>query len=116
MRRGSTMALTRRELLAACAATLPSLATRSVQASAGGDRPPLGVVIHSYGLRSAASSGRDGAERFDDALVFLEYCHTLGARGVQVGIGVRDEAACERLRARASACAMDLEGSVRLPR
>ena len=49
-------------------------------------------------------------------LVFLDYCHTLGARGVQVGIGARDDAACERLRTRAAAHAMDLEGIVRLPR
>jgi sugar phosphate isomerase/epimerase len=107
------MALTRRELLAACAATLPSLASRGAPV---GDRQPLGVVIHSYGLRVAASAGREGSERFDDALVFLEHCHTLGARGVQVGLGARDEAACERLRARAASCGMDLEGSIRLPR
>ena len=35
---------------------------------------------------------------------------------MQVGIGARDDAACERLRARAAAHAMDLEGIVRLPR
>jgi sugar phosphate isomerase/epimerase len=74
------------------------------------------VVIHSYTQRVAATRAENGPERFDDALVFLEYCHTLGARGVQVGIGPRDEAACEGLRARAAAHAMDLEGIVRLPR
>src|SRR6202043_770850 len=74
------------------------------------------VVIHSYTQRVAAARAGSGPERFDDALVFLDYCHTLGARGVQVGIGARDDAACERLRLRAAAHAMDLEGIVRLPR
>jgi sugar phosphate isomerase/epimerase len=76
------------------------------------------VVIHSYTIRAATAQAArgTGAERFDDAPVFLEYCHTLGARSVQVAIGVRDEAACKRLRARAAALAMDLEGISRLPR
>jgi sugar phosphate isomerase/epimerase len=114
------MALTRREFLAACAAAVPSLGSPTARA----DQPtqphpqPLGVVIHSYTIRAAASQARGdvGGDRFDDAPVFLDYCHALGARGVQVGIGVRDEAACERLRVRAASYAMDLEGSVRLPR
>lgn len=136
------MTLTRRELMAACAATLPSLAARTSPAVAdepgdkdkdqdqdgvktkatGGARStrPMGVVIHSYqqrvAARAAPGEGGGGPGRFDDPLVFLDYCQTLGASGVQVGIGVRDDDACERLRARASAHAMDLEGIVRLPR
>jgi sugar phosphate isomerase/epimerase len=76
------------------------------------------VVIHSYTIRAAVKqeAGGGSGQRFDDAPVFLEYCHTLGARGVQVGIGIRDEAACEQLRAQAAALAMDLEGIARLPR
>jgi sugar phosphate isomerase/epimerase len=77
---------------------------------------PLGVVINSYTQRVAAAKTSRGPDRFDEAMTFLDYCHTLGARGVQVGLGARDAAACERLRARATEHGMDLEGMVRLPR
>jgi sugar phosphate isomerase/epimerase len=119
------MFLTRRKLLAACAGTAvlalddrrPGSALGGPPSpSSAGPAQPLGVVIHSYTQRVAAARGGSRLERFDDALVFLEHCHTLGARGVQVGIGVRDEADCERLRGRAAALGMDLEGIVRLPR
>ena len=118
------MSLTRRELLTACAGaatlSLPARRARTARAiEPARDAPPpqpLGVVIHSYTQRVAAARAGSGPERFDDALVFLDYCHTLGARGVQVGIGARDDAACERLRTLAAAHAMDLEGIVRLPR
>jgi sugar phosphate isomerase/epimerase len=112
------MSLTRRELLAACAgaAALSLEGSRTSAAVAPGGAQPLGVVIHSYTQRVAAARNGTGGERFDDALVFLDFCHALGARGVQIGIAARDEAACERLRLRAAAHAMDLEGIVRLPR
>jgi sugar phosphate isomerase/epimerase len=114
------MTLERRAFLAACAGgVLPTLASRAGLADepAGANSPqPLGVVIHSYPQHVAADRARGGPDRFDDAPAFLDYCHKLGARGVQVGIGVRDEAACERLRARAAAHGMELEGIVRLPR
>ena len=118
------MSLTRRELLTACAGaaalSLPALGARTARAlQPAKETPlpqPLGVVIHSYTQRVAAARAGSGPEPFDDALVFLDYCHTLGARGVQVGLGVRDDASCERLRARAAEHAMGLEGIVRLPR
>src|SRR5207253_6585614 len=47
---------------------------------------------------------------------FLDYCHALGAGGVQTSLGNRDEAYAARLRARAEEHKMYLEGSVRLPR
>jgi sugar phosphate isomerase/epimerase len=110
------MTMTRRHWLTSCAAAVPILAarTRAVM-GAGEDRQPLGVVIHSYGLRVAASRSRGGPERFDDAMAFLDHAHALGASGVQVGIGARDDASCDRLRERASGYGMYLEGIVRLP-
>jgi sugar phosphate isomerase/epimerase len=116
------MSLTRRELLAACtgaaALSLESPGDRAVRAAEPRQSAqPLGVVIHSYTQRvAAAREAGPGAPGFADALVFLDYCHALGARGVQVGIGVRDEAGCEQLRTWAAAHGMDLEGIIRLPR
>jgi sugar phosphate isomerase/epimerase len=101
-------------MLAACVGAISTLSLRPCLGME--DRSPLGVVIHSYGIRVAADRGRSGAERFDDVFTFLDYCHERGAKGVQVGIGARDEASCARLRKQAEAYRMDLEGIVRLPR
>jgi sugar phosphate isomerase/epimerase len=116
------MSLTRREFLAAGTGAMVLSLGGPGGRPARADVPPegaqpLGVVINSYTQRVAtARSGSPGARGFEDALVFLDHCHALGARGVQVGIGVRDEARCEQLRARTAAYAMDLEGIIRLPR
>jgi hypothetical protein len=115
------MSLTRRELLAAGTGAVVLALECPGGRAARADAPPegaqpLGVVINSYTQRVAAVRGGRRPERFEDALVFLEHCHALGARGVQVGIGVRNESGCEQLRARAAAYALDLEGIIRLPR
>jgi sugar phosphate isomerase/epimerase len=72
----------------------------------------LGIVIHSYGVRR----GKHPASRFEEPLAFLEYCRTLGARGVQTSLGVLSEADAERLRGTAERAEMYLEGIVALPR
>jgi sugar phosphate isomerase/epimerase len=109
------MSLTRREWLAGCAGALTYLPILS-KAQAAPDRQPMGVAIDSYALRRAAKNASDPAERFDDPLVFLDYCHSLGAGGVQVGIGARDEAYIAKVRSQLESSGMYLEGSLRLPR
>jgi sugar phosphate isomerase/epimerase len=106
---GEPMSVTRREFLAACAAALPAPLVAHDRRDAG--PAGLGIVIHSYGLRRA-----DKESHFDDPLTFLDYCHALGAGGVQTSLGNRDEAYCAKLRARAEEHRMYVEGSVRLPR
>jgi sugar phosphate isomerase/epimerase len=95
--------MTRRELLGAAPALL-------LDPSAPAGRSDMGVVIHSFPAHNSADKG------FADPLRFLEYCHALGAGGVQVGLGARDDQAIERMRERARALGMYLEGSARLPR
>jgi sugar phosphate isomerase/epimerase len=102
------MRATRREFLAACAAAAPALTAAAAAAEA---RAGMGVVIHSYGIR-----GADKKSHLDDPLTFLDYCHALGAAGVQTSLGARDEAYTAKLRARAEEHKMYLEGSARLPR
>jgi sugar phosphate isomerase/epimerase len=58
----------------------------------------------------------EGQERFTEPLRFLEYCHGLGAGGVQVGIGRRDDAYTSQLRRQAEDWGMFLEGTGGLPR
>ena len=111
------MTPSRREFLAACAGAIPALAGESSRGGEGNadDQPSLGVVIHTYSGRVAADRARGGSNRLDDPLNFLEYCHAMGIRGVQVAIGARDSAYSERLAKRAAANGMYLEGIVRLP-
>lgn len=105
------MTCTRREVLTAGAATLAGrFAWGDTPASA--PTQPMGIVIHSYGIRKAA----DRQHAFDDPLTFLDYCRGLGAGGAQTGLGVRDDAYAESLRAFAEKHALALEGSIALPR
>ncbi len=105
------MSATRREFLATCAAAAPTLWACSGGRAAEPARSEMGVVIHSYGTRAA-----DKESHFGDPLTFLDYCHGLGAAGVQTALGARDEAYCAKMRARAEQHRMYVEGSLRLPR
>jgi sugar phosphate isomerase/epimerase len=106
--------LNRRELLGTLTAAVPVLHALAAEEGTGGQKR-LGVVIHSYMIRSAADRGRGDRPPFSDPINFLEYCGKLGAGGVQVSIGVRDKDYIARLRSRMESSGMFLEGSVRLP-
>jgi 3-oxoisoapionate decarboxylase len=101
------MSCTRREMIAGCIRAVPALAWLSAARglSATPQRCFMGIVSHSYSMR-----------RFPDPLAFLEHCHGLGAAGVQIAIGVRDEANADKLRRELDNKRMYLEGSIRLPR
>src|SRR5262249_51660556 len=102
---------TRRQFLAAATALpfLPALAGAAVVDR----RKRLGVVQYSYAIRLSAerAAGKTGLA---DPLTFVEHCHELGAGGVQTGIGTRDRDYLTRLRKKVEACAMFLEGTIRL--
>lgn len=110
------MRLTRRGMLAACASAgaVPALAGRP--SNAAGGRDSLGLVIHSFPIRNAGDRDRRPADRFSDPARFLDYSGSLGARGVQVGLGARDETEARSIRECAQAGSMYLEGIVSLPR
>ena len=78
------MRLTRRSMLGACAGALPALAAEPVDASEG--HGSLGLVIHSFAVRTSADRGRPSAERFSDAARFLDHAHALKVNGIQVGL------------------------------
>ncbi len=108
---------TRRELFAATAAAVPLLTGLAAEREDGPARPkyPLGIVIHSYGVRDADSRRRKEEVPFADPLRFLEFCRERGAAGVQVALGKHDKEYTTRLRTKAEAAGMYLEGSIRLP-
>lgn len=84
-----------------------------------GSPPPqrtrLGVCIHSYMIRPSAEKPGGKGGGFAAPLSFLEHCHRLGAGGVQVGLGTRDETYTSRLRRRAESYGMFVEGTAGLP-
>ena len=67
-------------------------------------------------VRTAGDRGRKSQDRFSEPARFLDYARSLGASGVQVGLGALDDAAADALRERALAASMYLEGIVSLPR
>jgi 3-oxoisoapionate decarboxylase len=103
----------RRSMLAACTMALPAL--KLGVAGHDGDRRSLGLVIHSFPVRVAADRAAGINPPISDPIRFLDHCHGLGVRSVQVGIGVREPAYTKELRARAEAGSMSLEGTVSLP-
>ncbi len=115
------MQLTRRSLLAATAGVVPAMAAGPavsglLRGADGGHTDSLGLVIHSFPVRTAGDRDRRGGERFSDPIRFLDHARSVGARGVQVGIGVRDEAGARSVLQRAEAASMYLEGIAALPR
>jgi len=82
-----------------------------------GGRSRLGICTDSYSLRGRAGrNAGEGEERFTEPLKFLTYCHDLGAGGVQVGIGRRDETYARQLHRQAEEWGMFLEGTGGLPK
>ncbi len=108
------MTPTRREMLAACAGAVSTLAVGS---AAPAEAPgALGLVIHSFPIHGGDDKGRRPEDRFSDPIRFLDYGRTLGVPGIQVGLGAHDDAWADALRARAEAASMYLEGIASLPR
>jgi len=101
--------------LAAGAASLVCSAPRLFGAE-GARQKRLGVCTYSYNLHWKAARDGNAKTRFKDPPEFLEYCHELGAGGVQMTIGSRDANYTSRLRERAQSREMYLEGELSLPR
>ncbi|HKI70760.1 MAG TPA: sugar phosphate isomerase/epimerase family protein [Verrucomicrobiae bacterium] len=109
--------MTRREMLGLLASAAPMLATAtSLLGADGTKRKRLGVCTYSYNLHWKAAREGNPKARFHDPIEFLEYCHQLGAGGVQVAIGRRDAGYTTSLRTRAEALGMYLEGESSLPK
>jgi len=99
--------------LAAAAAALNASALRAAQ-----NEPPatrLGVVVYCLGHRTQAWREQQPSRDLSDPLALLEHCHQLGAGGVQLSLGVRDETYIGRLRERAEHYGMFIEGIVSPP-
>jgi 3-oxoisoapionate decarboxylase len=94
----------RREFLAASAALFAGIG-RADEVK----KSPLGIVIHSYPVRS-----RD--KGFTDPLAFLNFCHDRGAAGIQIALGSLSTEKARELRSTAEKHEMYVEGSIRPPK
>jgi len=79
-------------------------------------RSQLGIADFSYNIRLRAERTGRMKGKLADPLNFLDHCHKIGAGGVQMNIGVRDEVYTRKLREKAQNYDMFIEGSVSLPR
>jgi sugar phosphate isomerase/epimerase len=75
----------------------------------------LGLVIYTLGIRRRSMKAEDPQHDLFEPFTFLDYCHGLGAGGIQVPLGVLDPQQCERLRNKAEAYAMFIEGAAGPP-
>src|SRR5438046_37544 len=110
-------AMTRREMLGLAASAVPMLAAApSILGAEDTKRKRLGICTYSYNLHWKAAREGNPKARFKDPLEFLEYCHQLGAGGVQMAIGSTETGYTARLRARVEERGMYLEGELGLPK
>jgi sugar phosphate isomerase/epimerase len=109
-------AVRRRDALGrmAGALALPWMATPAgAPAQQPEQRSRLGLVIYCCLLRQRARARENSLA---EPLNFLEHCRRLGAGGMQVSLGAREQAYAAELRRRAAEHGMFIEGMAALPR
>jgi len=114
--------LTRRKMLGLVAGAAPlagalETLTGAPAAAAGTDGGTrLGVCKDSCQVAWGAARDNHPRAPFKDVLGFLGYCHQRGAGGIQIGLGTGPADLLARIRAKAEAYGMFVEGQVALAR
>src|SRR5437867_264805 len=110
--------LSRRKMLGILLGAAGSMASVrfDLRAAAGGGGARLGIGMHSFGFHWQAARNRASDAQFSNALEFLDYCHGLGAGGVQVAIASRDLKEAGQIRAKAESRGMYFEGQLSMPK
>ncbi|MGH9343781.1 MAG: sugar phosphate isomerase/epimerase family protein [Terriglobia bacterium] len=102
--------MNRRTFLKAASAAAASAAAYAAPSlalpAAGGAASTMGIVQYSFGRNPASRS----------AYEFLDFCHSFGAAGVQVGLDSLDPAYVDKVRRRAEELRMYFEAIVELPK
>ena len=99
--------------LAASAIALETISLRAAEDDVPGTR--LGIVVYCLGHRTQALREQQPSRDLSDPLALLEHCRQLGAGGVQLSLGVRDQAYTRALREKAEQYGMFIEGIVSPP-
>ncbi len=105
--------MNRREAMAAMIGSSGALgfaATSRLLAADEAMKTGMGLVIYCLGHQQRARKRKGPKADLFEPLTFLEECHRLGAGGVQVPLGARDEAYAKRLREQAEQWGMYVEG------
>jgi len=76
----------------------------------------LGIADFSYNVRMRAERSTGVKGGLAEPLVLLEHCHEIGAGGVQMNMGIRDELYTRKLCEKAQSYQMFVEGSTSLPK
>lgn len=76
----------------------------------------MGIVIYALSLQRKAMLAQPPKTDLFEPSVYLDYCHALGAGGIQLPLGVRDADFSRRLRKQAERYGMHVEGIISLPR
>jgi sugar phosphate isomerase/epimerase len=109
----------RRQLLFSVASGLAASALPRLVSSADTARPiktRLGIDEFSYNIRSRAERAGQAPTVVNDPLTFLKHCHSIGAGGLQCGIGNRDKSYIDQLRMYAETNNLFIEDAASLPR
>ena len=77
-------------LLLAASTSLTALGKAFAAAASEGPKSSLALVIYTLALRRKAMQGERPKQDLFEPLTYLDYCHSLGASGVQVPLGARD--------------------------
>jgi sugar phosphate isomerase/epimerase len=111
--------MNRREVLFSIAGGLTAATIGNLTRVYGEDqtgKSRLGIADFSYNIRFSAERSRRAKDSLSDPLNFLDHCNKIGAGGVQMNIGTRDEDYTSRLCQKAEAFDMFVEGSTSLPK
>ncbi len=103
-------------LLLAAGTSLTALGKAFAAAASEGPKSSLGLVIYTLALRRKAMQGERPKQDLFEPLTYLDYCHSLGASGVQVPLGARDADYSRKLRERAQQYGMYIEGIISMPK
>lgn len=77
---------------------------------------PMGVVVHSYGIRYGSKVESQAFPAFKDAIDLMRHCHSIGAGGIQTTVGGWAEDFSKKVRDEREKLGMYLEGSIGLPK
>jgi sugar phosphate isomerase/epimerase len=77
---------------------------------------PMGVVVHSYGIRYGSKVESAKYPAFQDALDFMRHCHSIGAGGIQTTVGGWANDFAKMVRDEREKLGMYLEGSIGMPK
>jgi sugar phosphate isomerase/epimerase len=108
----------RREFIRQATRSAAILATGAVSSVFGktSRENRIGICTYSYGIHWKAA--RDGRARspFRDIPGFIDYCHEIGAGGVQIGLAAGEAEVAPKIRAKIEQLEMYFEGIASLPK